>query len=179
MTDYLKRIRALCAELGIPEHYGSERQLSPCVEAEVLTPLGLDCLNRDQFAEPNTAAAWSSMRSAAAVDGVVLQMISAFRSVDYQAGIIRRKLDSGKNMAEILLVSAAPGYSEHHTGRAIDITTPNAEMLEESFEMTLAFVWLNANAGRFGFVMSYPRGNPAGIAFEPWHWYFDPHKASS
>ena len=31
---------------------------------------------------------------------------------------------------------------------------------------------LIANAGDFGFVMSYPRDNPHGIVYEPWHWRF-------
>ena len=43
---------------------------------------------------------------------------------------------------------------------------------EESFESTPAFVWLQSRAGDFGFEMSYPRGNPHGIDYEPWHWRF-------
>ncbi|HEX7917653.1 D-alanyl-D-alanine carboxypeptidase family protein, partial [Rudaea sp.] len=33
-----------------------------------------------------------------------------------------------------------------------------------------AFAWLTKNAGTFGFAMSYPRGNPHALAYEPWHW---------
>lgn len=74
-------------------------------------------------------------------------------------------------MQEILNVNAAPGYSEHHGGRALDIGTPGEPPAEESFEHTPAFAWLTRHAGDFGFVMSYPRGNPHGIVYEPWHWY--------
>lgn len=174
MTAYVDRIRHLAIELGIPSDYATSRQLPLCHEATVLAPLGLDCIGRDQFAEPHCAAAWHVMQLAAMQDGIALQLVSAFRSVDYQAALIRRKIEAGKSMDDILQVSAAPGYSEHHTGRALDLTTPSAPMLETDFEQTAAFDWLQNNAERFGFTMSYPRDNRYGIAFEPWHWYFQP-----
>ncbi len=99
-----------------------------------------------------------------------LQVVSAFRSIEYQLGIIRRKLERGLAIDEILRVSAAPGYSEHHSGRALDITTPGFAALEEQFEDSAAFAWLSTNAQSYGFWLSYPRGNPHGIAYEPWHW---------
>ena len=58
------------------------------------------------------------------------------------------------------------------SGRALDIGTPDEPPAEESFERTTAFAWLRDNAGAYGFVMSYPRDNPHGIVYEPWHWYF-------
>ncbi|MGO4780892.1 D-alanyl-D-alanine carboxypeptidase family protein, partial [Lysobacter sp. 2RAB21] len=41
-------------------------------------------------------------------------------------------------------------------------------------EHTGAFAWLREQAGGYGFVMSYPRGNPHGIVYEPWHWRYEP-----
>src|SRR5690606_38685754 len=69
-------------------------------------------------------------------------------------------------------VNAAPGYSEHHGGDALDIGTTGESPAEESFEHTAAFAWLQAHAGRFGFALSYPRDNPHGITYEPWHWRY-------
>jgi D-alanyl-D-alanine carboxypeptidase len=46
--------------------------------------------------------------------------------------------------------------------------------LEEDFEETPAFRWLSANAGRFGFVLSFPRDNPHDYVYEPWHWCYRP-----
>lgn len=169
-----QRLADLHAELGIPADYAQLRNLPCCDEASVLTPLGLDALGRDQFATPDTASAWQSMRDAAASQGVVLQLVSAFRSVDYQAAIIRRKLQQGQSMDDILQVSAAPGFSEHHTGCALDLTTPDSPMLESSFDTTAAFAWLQQYAADFGFSMSYPPANPCGIAYEPWHWAYQP-----
>jgi D-alanyl-D-alanine carboxypeptidase len=110
------------------------------------------------------------MKDAAAAGGIELQAVSAFRSVEYQAGIISRKLDAGQSMAQILKVSAAPGYSEHHSGRALDISTPGFEPLEEAFENSPAFEWLQESAGDYGFALSFPRNNQHGLAYEPWHW---------
>ncbi len=101
---------------------------------------------------------------------IELLLVSAFRSVDYQRSIFDRKLAQGVPLDDILRVNAAPGYSEHHTGRAVDIATRGCPPLTEAFETTDAFEWLTRNAGRFGFEMSYPRDNPYGIAYEPWHW---------
>ena len=73
-------------------------------------------------------------------------------------------------MEAILKVSAAPGYSEHHSGCAIDVTTPGYKALEEPFETSPAFKWLSDNAEKFDFSLSYPQNNPHGVAYEPWHW---------
>jgi D-alanyl-D-alanine carboxypeptidase len=110
------------------------------------------------------------MRSAARADDVTLEAISGYRSHEYQLGIFRRKLARGLALEQILAVNAAPGYSEHHSGEAIDIGTPGEPPAEESFETTPAFAWLQRRAVGFGFRMSYPRDNPHGIVYEPWHW---------
>lgn len=112
------------------------------------------------------------MKQSAAKAGITIHLISAFRDLDYQYQLIRKKLLQGQSIEEILRVNAAPGYSEHHTGRAIDIGTLECDALVEAFENTPAFRWLQDHANRFGFVLSYPRGNGAGIAYEPWHWCF-------
>jgi D-alanyl-D-alanine carboxypeptidase len=112
------------------------------------------------------------MKQAAAGDGVVVELLSAFRSVERQAEIVRAKLGRGQSIDEILTVLAPPGFSEHHTGRAIDVGTPGCKPLEVAFEQTPAFAWLERNAARFGFRLSFPRGNPFGYQYEPWHWCF-------
>src|SRR5690606_40001 len=59
-----------------------------------------------------------------------------------------------------------------HGGDALDIGTPDEPPAEASFEATPAFDWLSRHAGGHGFTMRYPRGNPHGIVYEPWHWRF-------
>lgn len=156
--------------LGVPRNHGMSRRLRRVAEARILTFVGLDTQGRPQWMTPRAARAWTRMREAALRDGIELHIVSAFRSVEYQLGILERKLARGQSLQEILRVSAAPGYSEHHSGRAFDLTTPGFAPLEEEFERSAAFAWLSTNAHVYGFTMSYPRGNPHGIAYEPWHW---------
>ena len=88
----------------------------------------------------------------------------------YQAGLIRKKLDAGQEVTEILTVNAAPGYSEHHSGRAVDIASPGSRPLTEEFEASEAFGWLEKRAKEFDFSLTYPRDNRYGFVYEPWHW---------
>ena len=168
--DYATRIALIHRELGIPRDYARQFQLPLRAEAQGLISIGADVYGRSQQLQPHAARNWQAMRSQAQRDDVLLLVISAFRSVDYQRGVIARKLATGKTIGEILRVNAAPGYSEHHTGCALDLTTSEQRSLETVFENTSAFTWLRQNAGHFGFSLSYPRDNPHGIAYEPWHW---------
>lgn len=156
--------------LGIPSDYGCARGLRLLREPRDLTCIGVDIHARAQWLSPRAARAFSRMSEAATTDRITLQIVSAFRSADYQLGIIKRKLERGQSIADILHVSAAPGYSEHHSGRVVDLTTPGYAELEDEFENSPAFAWLSAHASQFGFTLSYPRDNPHGIAYEPWHW---------
>jgi len=157
-------------ELGIPADYATSRDLPTYAEAVKLVDVGPNLVGRMQRLTPVAAAKWQQMVEAASGDGIRLLIVSGFRSFDYQADLIRNKLDSGQAIDEILLVSAAPGYSQHHTGNAIDIATPGSRPLTEEFETSEAFTWLGENAKPFGFSMTYPRDNPHGIVYEPWHW---------
>jgi D-alanyl-D-alanine carboxypeptidase len=170
--DAAQRALALQAAqaLGVPRDYGRARALRLQREPRALAPIGTDIHGRLQWLEPRAARAFLRMRAAALGDGVELEVVSAFRSASYQLGILRRKRERGESIAQILAVSAAPGYSEHHTGRALDLTTPGFPALEQAFEASPAFAWLIREAGRFRFHLSYPRGNRHGIAYEPWHW---------
>ncbi len=163
-------LRQLHEELGIPVDYGEALGLPRFDEAEMLVDVGPNLIGRMQQLIPMAAEGWAEMAGAAEADGVRLMLVSGFRSWDYQAGLIRRKLEAGQAIDEILKVNAAPGYSEHHSGRAVDIATPGSRPLTEDFENTEAFEWLNRRAAEFGFSMSYPRENPLGFIYEPWHW---------
>ncbi|MEO5560486.1 MAG: M15 family metallopeptidase [Dokdonella sp.] len=156
--------------LGVPLDYGRVRRLNIVREPRALASIGEDIHARVQWLAPRAARAFERMHTAAAADAIELQLVSAFRSTEYQLGILKRKLERGQSMDEILRVSAAPGYSEHHSGRAIDLTSPGYPALEETFEASPAFAWLCRRASQFGFTLSYPRGNPHRIAYEPWHW---------
>lgn len=161
---------ALRRALGISADYARGRGLAPQREARRLVVIGRNQDGRILRLTPDTARAWRAMCAAAAAAGIELVPISGFRSVRRQAAIIREKLAAGRPLGDILRSVAAPGYSEHHTGRAIDIGSPEELELDEHFARTPAFRWLRRHAGRFGFRLSFPRGNRHGIVYEPWHW---------
>jgi len=157
-VDYPERVRRALASLGIASGLIERRSLRLCGEAIELELAELGEDGRQFMLIPAAAQAWKDMAAAAARDGVALRLASAFRSLDRQVEILRE--------------SAPPGYSEHHTGRAVDITTPGSEALVEDFEKTEAFRWLQRRAHEFGFSLSFPRGNRFGYAYEPWHWFY-------
>ena len=171
-SDYQERANAALAELGIPLELVRKRGLPLCMEAQDLVVVEIDILGREQRLTPAAAGAWKEMRAAADADGIGLQIVSAFRSFDHQVDIIRRKIEAGQTVEEILSVSAPPGYSEHHTGCAIDIGTSGCDSLEEVFEQSEAFAWLTENAAQYRFSMSFPRDNAYGYRHEPWHWAY-------
>ena len=156
--------------LGLADDYGERSGLPLVAEPNVLSYAGRDRYARPLWLTHAAARAWRAMHSVALGDGIILQAISGYRSHAYQLGIFQRKLTRGPTVTDILTVNAAPGYSEHHSGKAIDIGTPGEPAAEESFELTPAFEWLGKHAGDFSFSMSYPRNNPHGIVYEPWHW---------
>ncbi len=180
MSDvYLQRIVDARARLGITDDLLAGRELAVQLEATELEVVHRDPDGREYRLTPEAAQAWFALQRAAAEEGVVLHMVSAFRSFDYQIELIERQLRLDRPIADILRGSACPGYSEHHTGRAVDIDTPDNPGLGEDFERTAAFAWLGRHAGSFGFTLSFPRGNAAGYMYEPWHWLFNPVRGTA
>jgi len=171
-TRYGRKIMDMHQSLGIPRNYGQLHRLPLQVECNRLASIGPDIYGREQKLHPRAARAWRKLHGTALDSGIEVQPVSAWRSVDYQHGLLQRKLDKGLEMEEILRVSAAPGFSEHHTGRAIDITTPGFAVLEEEFEGSKAFAWMKKHASEFGFRLSFPRRNRHKLSYEPWHWCY-------
>lgn len=171
--EYQSRINLALDALGIPLELITRKRLPLHPEAQDLVIAEIDQGGREYLLVPEAARAWRDLKHAAQRDRVIMEIVSAFRSIDRQIEIIRVKLDRGMPIETILSLSAPPGYSEHHTGCAVDINTPGCIATEEPFEHTDAFRWLTAHASRFGFTLSYPRGNRSGFIYEPWHWCFN------
>jgi D-alanyl-D-alanine carboxypeptidase len=156
--------------LGIPLEYGQRPFRPQFREAENLVEVGVDSHGRLLRLAPDTAQAWTEMAAAARSDKVHILLVSGYRSIEYQCGLFKKKLAAGLPIDAILAVNAAPGFSQHHTGHAVDVGTPECDLLTEKFERTEAFRWLVSNAHSFHFSMAYPRNNPFGFIYEPWHW---------
>lgn len=174
MDAYRERVAALHERLGIPADYGERTGMVLQREPDDLVEVAPGRTERRHWLAPEAAAPWAQLEVAAERDGIALRIVSAWRSIEYQAWLIERKLGWGQPIGYVLQINAAPGYSEHHTGRAIDLGVPGCETLTEAFEGTDAFAWLCANAANWGFFLSYPRDNVHGIVYEPWHWAYHP-----
>lgn len=177
--EYEKKICAALDALGISPALIAHKELPYHLEAKELAIAEVDGSGNLHLLIPPAAKAWHSMKKAAAKERVILEIVSAFRTIEDQIDIIRDKIDRAMPMETILTLSAPPGFSEHHTGCAIDINTPGCAAREAPFEETEAFRWLAANADRFGYTLSYPRGNRWGFIYEPWHWFFRAQKINA
>jgi D-alanyl-D-alanine carboxypeptidase len=109
-----------------------------------------------------------------AATGLKMQSQSAYRSYGAQVTTYDGWVAS-KGKAGADLTSARPGYSEHQTGLAIDISAvPNKCPLSACFAETPQGKWLAANAWKYGFILRYPQGETdvTGYEFEPWHYRY-------
>lgn len=137
-----------------------------------------DYINIDKrIAEPTT-----KLLNAAREDGIELIVSSSYRSILYQQEIfdksISRYVNEGYNtekaIALTLIYYAKPLTSEHHTGLALDIVTPEYQVLDANYENTKAAKWLLVNAAEYGFILRYPKDkeNITKIKYEPWHFRY-------
>ena len=123
----------------------------------------------DQYFHGDAMRFLERMFDAAERDDIDLKIISAYRSFDEQnelKGQFTEVFGTGANA-----FSADQGFSEHQLGTTIDITTPAVGGTFESFGQTKAFEWLQDNAHKYGFILSYPEDNTFYV-YEPWHWRF-------
>ncbi len=98
-----------------------------------------------------------------------VRVVSSYRSFAEQSSLKGRYLvtyGSGANK-----FSADQGYSEHQLGTTVDLTTVKLGANFTSFADTEAFKWMQENAYKYGFILSYPAGNTY-YQYEPWHWRF-------
>ena len=116
----------------------------------------------------DTMSAYLQMAQAASAAGYTLQIYSGFRSYENQAYTYNYWCNmDGQEAADTY--SARPGYSEHQTGMAIDLTND-----WDGFGSTAQAKWLNDNAYQYGFILRYPQGkeNITGYEYEPWHYRY-------
>ena len=106
----------------------------------------------------------------AKTNNVTLYVFSAYRSFNEQSALKKEyKITYGAGTANSF--SADQGYSEHQLGTTIDFITPGLGGILDGFDNTAAYTWLQNNAYRYGFIMSYPKNNSFYV-FEPWHWRY-------
>lgn len=102
-------------------------------------------------------------------DGIDLSVVSSYRSFDSQEQLKNSyKVTYGAGANSF---SADQGYSEHQLGTALDFTSKEIGGGLTGFDTTKAYAWLTDHAYKYGFILSYPKGNSYYV-YEPWHWRF-------
>lgn len=119
----------------------------------------------------------NQMCEAALEDSISLVAVSTYRTYSYQQTLynnrVTRCINEGYDREEAKRVAATivalPGTSEHHMGLAVDFNS-----VEESFENTAAFRWLQEYADDYGFILRYPEDKTdiTKIIYEPWHYRY-------
>lgn len=113
--------------------------------------------------------AYLELQQEAKKHDLYIYLSNGYRSYQKQEKIYNDYLLNGGNAD---LYSARPGYSEHQTGLALDITcAANNFLLTESFALTAEGQFVKENAYRFGFIIRYPKDKEhlTGYMYEPWH----------
>lgn len=101
---------------------------------------------------------------------VNLSVVSGFRSIKDQKGI--NDANVGKKGVKAYETSAPAGYSQHHTGLAIDFNSVNPKDFEKGGIHYEAGQWLKKNASEYGFEMSFDNNNADGVAHEAWQFLY-------
>ncbi len=125
--------------------------------------------DKEQYLNTKVMPFLQNLMQAAALDDIKLKIVSAYRSFGEQAGLkynYRVLYGVGANK-----FSADQGYSEHQLGATVDFTDSEIGLTLADFDKTDAYQWLQDNAYKYGFVLSYPKDN-VYYYFEPWHWRF-------
>lgn len=138
-----------------------------------LTLIPNDYLYSSSRSEQFLSEAWPFLKAlfdSAKGGGITLYVESAYRSFAEQQSLKSLyTVTYGAGTANSF--SADQGYSEHQLGTTLDFITTGLGGQLEGFDKTVAYQWLLTNAYRFGFELSYPKGNSYYI-YEPWHFRF-------
>ncbi|CAH2464400.1 MULTISPECIES: M15 family metallopeptidase [Bacillus cereus group] len=152
-------------ERMLPDGYKPDDLVVPNVE------FSFSGIYERNYMRKEAAKALEKLFTLAKKDGITLQAVSGFRSLEYQENVYQNHVKrQGKEQAD--RVSARPGHSEHQTGLTMDVSASSVNNgLEQSFGTTEEGKWLAANAYRAGFIIRYLNGKESitGYSYEPWH----------
>lgn len=140
--------------------------------------------DEDHYLREDAALALYAMMLEMSISGIDdVAVTSSYRSYANQSWLFgyykEQHMSEGMTEAEaeaaVLVYSARPGTSEHQTGLCVDFTTDSiGGAVDDKFESTTAFEWLNENAYKYGFILRYPKDKTdvTGYKYESWHYRF-------
>ena len=121
--------------------------------------------------------------------GLNPQIVSSYRSYDNQKTVFNQTMQGWLNQGygyidaynETKKSVAVPGISEHATGLALDIVSPDYSELDEKQAETKEQKWLMENCQNYGFILRYPqdKSDITNIIYEPWHYRYVGEEAAT
>ena len=151
----------------VNKHYKIENNYKPGNLVTVLSEHGYpNKIRADVYEE------FKKMYNAAKNDNVSIFIASPYRSYSDQNALYTYYVNTdGKQNADTY--SARPGFSEHHTGLAMDLI-PEYGLDLDTFENSDGFKWMQENAYKYGFILRYPKDKEyiTGYIYEPWHYRY-------
>ncbi len=152
-------------EYGLPEDYIPSDLIEPDIK------FYFSYFDEKRLLRSDAANALEKLVAAAEKKDLEIVGVSGYRSFYRQKAIYTKNVRTmGKERTD--MYSAVPGYSEHQTGWAIDLSCASVHYdLEEEFADTSEGKWLAKNCYKYGFIIRYPKGKESltGYAYEPWH----------
>ncbi len=126
-------------------------------------------INRNNlYLRPDVEFQLQTLAKAALDDGIKLLVSSTYRSYEYQKTVFQYwvKVDG---LEEAERESARPGTSQHQLGVAIDFGN-----IDDSFIKTKQGQWLEKNAAKYGWSLSFPKEyeDITGYRWECWHYRY-------
>ncbi|WP_339318502.1 M15 family metallopeptidase [Paenibacillus sp. FSL R10-2734] len=152
-------------EYGLPDNYKPADLVYPDVRFTFKEKIEKRMMRKE------AAEALEKLFAGAEEDGIYLAGVSAYRSKETQTRLFNRYVEKdGEELARTY--SAVPGYSEHQTGLAIDVSGSDGKCAAEScFGGTKEAEWLAQHATEYGYIIRFPEGKQdiTGYKYEPWH----------
>ena len=133
--------------------------------------------DEDIKVEKNAYENYLKLEKALEKEGVNIELDSVYRSVKAQQDLCDEwSADPEKGIDYVRKFVAVPGYSEHHTGLAIDICIrkEDGELEFDNDEMIAdreTFAKVHEKLADYGFILRYleNREDSTGYTYEPWH----------
>ncbi|MBP5314026.1 MAG: M15 family metallopeptidase [Eggerthellaceae bacterium] len=134
----------------------------------------VNSLEDEVLVEKSAYDAYLKLKAALEEEGVFVDLDSAYRSVASQQDIWDRFTDM-YGIDYVRQYVAVPGFSEHHTGLALDlylnIDGVDVYMNEDMVLYPEIWAKIHAKLADYGFILRYLEGKEAitGYSYEPWH----------
>lgn len=127
--------------------------------------------------EEKTLEQFLLLREELLKEGIDIELDSTYRSVKEQQELWDDwTIEYGEDYVRTYV--AVPGYSEHHTGLAIDICLDvDGKRINDNDEMIAEkeiFAKIHPHLAEYGFILRYLEGKEdiTGYGYEPWHFRY-------